>query len=208
VSRYRGPRNRIVRRLGTPLHGLTRHTPDERPYPPGQHGPARAGRRRRESAFKVRLQEKQKLRFYYGIRETQLRSYMRRSARRAGPTAENLLKTLERRLDNVVFRVGLAPTIPAARQLVTHGHVTLNGHRVNVPSLLTSVGDVIGVHERRGRLHRLIAEGIEHGPAIAVPSYLERSPDGRGGRVISEPQPEDVPIELNSALVVEYYAVR
>src|SRR4051794_2422815 len=112
MARYTGPRRRVTRRLGTALFGLTTRTPDDRPYPPGQHGPN--VRRRRPSEYMLRLREKQKLRYYFGVTETQLRNYFRKAAGRSGSTASNLLELLERRLDNVVFRLGLAPTIPAA----------------------------------------------------------------------------------------------
>ena len=205
MARYTGPRRRIVRRLGTVLSGLTRKTPEDRPYPPGQHGPTRVGRRSRVSEYGVRLSEKQKLRYYYGLSEVQLRNYVRRASGATGPTGELLLETLERRLDNVVFRLGLAPTIPAARQLVVHGHVLLNGRRTTVPGLEVSAGDVIAMAER-SRGHPLVREGVKRGPELALPSYLERAPDGLGGRVTGDPQRQDVPIDLRESLVIEFYA--
>src|SRR5689334_21625184 len=111
MGRHVGARWRIVRRLGADLSGLTRFRLERRPYPPGQHGPT-TRRRRRESAYRVRLREKQKVRYYYGLSEAQLRNLVRRASAKKGPTGENLLRLLERRLDNVVFRLGLAPTIP------------------------------------------------------------------------------------------------
>lgn len=206
MARYTGPRRRVVRRLGTPLSGLTRYTAEDRPYPPGQHGPTKVVRRRRISEYGVRLQEKQKLRYYYGISETQLGTYAKRAARRAGATGENLLSALELRLDNVVFRLGFAPTIPAARQLVTHGHVRVNGRKVSYPAFALSPGDRIEVREK-SRQHPLVAEGATNGPELALPSYLERAPDGFGGRVSAAPVREDVPIpDLRESLIVEFYA--
>lgn len=206
MARYTGPRRRIVRRLGTPLHGLTRHTADERPYPPGQHGPALAARRkRRTSDHAVRLIEKQKLRYHYGVSETQLRNYLRRAARRPGPTGENLLSALELRLDNVVFRLGLAPTIPSARQLVTHGHIRVNGRKVSYPAHALANGDRIEVRES-SRPHPRIAEGRERGPELLIPSYLARDEDGYGGRIIAAPLRADVPIEVTESRVIEFYA--
>jgi small subunit ribosomal protein S4 len=205
MAHYTGPRRRVVRRLGTSLPGLTRQTPDERPYPPGQHGPTQALRRRRASEYGVRLREKQKLRYYYGISEVQLRNYVRRAARRRGPTGENLLGELERRLDNVVFRLGLAPTIPAARQLITHGHVRVNDHKTSAPAYSLSVGDRVRVRDR-SKAHPLVAEGAARGPEIALPAYLSRDEDGFGGRVVSAPMRPDVPIDLTESLVIEYYA--
>ena len=125
----RGPRLKVIRRLGTLLPGLARKEADRKAYPPGQHGPA--GARRKKSDFRRRFEEKQKVRFHYGVSETQLRRYFAMALRRPVATGEALLSILERRLDNVIFRLGLAPTIPAARQLVSHGHVLVNGRRVN-----------------------------------------------------------------------------
>lgn len=202
MARYTGPRLRIARRLGIDLRGLTRKSRERRPYPPGQHG---TERRRRSSEYGRQLIEKQKIRFYYGLREQQLRNYVRRVARRPGPTGTNLLVTLERRLDNVVFRLGLAPTIPAARQLIGHGHVRVNGHRLSVPGYQVRVGDEIRVAET-ARDHPLVVEGMATGPALPLPPYLERSEDGLGGRMIAPISRDEVGVDVNEALVVEYYA--
>lgn len=203
MGRYTGPRRRVVRRLGTRLLGLTRQTAEERPAPPGVHGAAT--QRRRPSEYAVRLREKQKVRFYYGITETQLRNYVQRASRQEGPPGENLLRLLERRLDNVVFRLGLAPTIPAARQLIGHGHVMLDGRRASFPAIEVEPGGVI--EARPGsRGHPLIAEGAQHGPELRLPAYLERSPDGFGGRCITQPDRSDVPLEIVESLIIEFYA--
>ena len=130
MARHTGPRLKIIRRLGTPLPGLMRTDPDlRRPYPPGQHGPTR---RKKLSDYALRLMEKQKLRFHYGVSEKQMRKYMKNAARQKGNKGANLLSLLERRLDNVVFRAGWAPTIPAARQMVRHGHVHVGGRRARL----------------------------------------------------------------------------
>ncbi|HEY9813587.1 MAG TPA: 30S ribosomal protein S4, partial [Candidatus Sericytochromatia bacterium] len=134
MSRYRGPRLRIVRRLGD-LPGLTRKTA-RRAYAPGQHGQ----NRKKRSEYAIRLEEKQKLRFNYGITERQLLRYVRRARRASGSTGQVLLQLLEMRLDNTVFRMGMAPTIPAARQLVNHGHVTVNGRVVDIASYQCRAG--------------------------------------------------------------------
>lgn len=170
--------------------------------PPGQHG---ARRRKQLSEYGLRLQEKQKLRYYYGLTETQMRNYVRRATRQAGPTGTNLLKLLERRLDNVVFRLGLAPTIPAARQLVVHGHITVNGRRVSAPAFEVSVGDTIAVRER-SREHASVAEGAANGPTLTLPGYLERAADNVGGKMTGDPQRQDVPIDFRESLIVEFYA--
>ena len=203
MGRYRGPRRKVVRRLGVALDGLTRKTAGEGALPPGQHGAT--GARRKLSQYGVRLREKQKLRYYYGITETQLRRYYERARRQEGPTGENLLALLERRLDNVVFRLGLAPTIPGARQLVSHGHVAVNGHRVTFPAYEVKIGDVVAAREG-SRSHQSIAAGATNGPSLAVPSYITRADDHLGGAVTGMPARPDIPLDINESLVVEFYA--
>src|SRR4028118_1067485 len=154
MSRYRGPRLRIVRRLGD-LPGLSRKSP-RRAYPPGQHGQ----NRKKRSEYAVRLEEKQKLRFNYGITEKQLLRYVRKARRATGSTGQSLLQLLEMRLDNTVFRLGMAGTIPAARQLVNHGHVTVNGRVVDIPSYQCRPGDVIGIKNTE-RSKRLVQQNLE-----------------------------------------------
>ena len=143
MSRYRGPRLRIVRRLGE-LPGLTRKSA-RRAYPPGQHGQ----NRKKRSEYAIRLEEKQKLRLNYGLTEKQLLRYVRKARRVTGSTGQVLLQLLEMRLDNTVFRLGMAPTIPAARQLVNHGHVTVNGRVVNIASYQCRPGEEIAVRDQR-----------------------------------------------------------
>jgi len=194
----------VVRRFGTALVGLTRFIPGERrPYPPGQHGPKHF--RIRLSDYGLRLLEKQKLLYYYGLRENQLDRLVHRAIGKTGPTGEILLAFLERRLDNVVFRLGFAPTIPAARQIVRHGHIIVNGRRVSMPAYEVHVGDRIEA-SLKGRQHPLIAEGAQRGPELTVPTFLERDKDGFGGRVTGEPARADTPIDIDEKLVVEYYA--
>ena len=146
MSRYRGPKLRIVRRLGE-LPGLTSKT-TERLFPPGQHGPGKAKGKNSGSEFSVRLQEKQKLRYNYGLTEKQLFNYVKEARRLSGATGSNLLQLLEMRLENVVFRLGFANSIPSARQFVNHGHVLVNGKRVNIPSFACKPGDIITVKEK------------------------------------------------------------
>lgn len=132
-------------------------------------------------------------------------AYVRRATRAAGPTGENLLRVLERRLDNVVFRLGLAPTIPAARQLVLHHHILVNGRRVSMPGHEVKTGDVIAARAQ-SRTHPRIVEAVHDGPALPVPDWLERDPAGFGGRVVGAPDRRDMPIEVDEKLIVEYYA--
>lgn len=196
----RRPRLKILRRLGTQLPGLSRKTADRRPTPPGQHG-ATSGRRR-PSAYRKSLEEKQKVRLNYGITEKQMRRYMERARTMPGQTGVNLLTLLERRLDNVVFRLGFAPTIPAARQLVSHGHIAINGQRVDRPAYEVEVGEEIGLSERaRTRL-----SGEELQPVLRLPSYLAREQNAASGRMIAPPSRTDVPFSVDEGMIVEFYS--
>jgi small subunit ribosomal protein S4 len=162
--------------------------------------------RLKKSDYRVRLEEKQKLRFYYGLRERQLIRYMRQSVKAKGNTGENLLLALESRLDNVVFRLGLAPTIPAARQLVNHGHVQVNGKKVDVASYRVKSGDEISARDRE-KSKKLAALWAEE-PSLSLPNHLEFDKKNLSGRVIDQPSRQSIPFELNEQLVVEYYSQR
>ena len=199
MSRYRGPRLRVVRRLGE-LPGLTRKSP-KRQYPPGQHG---QGRRKR-SEYAVRLEEKQKLRFNYGVTERQLLRYVRRARRSPGSTGQVLLQLLEMRLDNTVFRMGIAPTIPGARQLVNHGHITVNGRRVDIASYECRPGDVIGVRNRDAS-RKLVEQNLQFPGLANLPSHLEFDKTKLEGKVNSVIEREWIALQINELLVVEYYS--
>lgn len=199
------PRLKIVRRLGVHLPGLTRKEAEHRPYPPGQHGQA-AGKRRKVSQFRRRLEEKQKIRFHYGVGERQLRRYVDTAGTMSGIKAHNLFALLERRLDNVVFRLGLAPTIPAARQLVSHGHVRVDGAKVDRPSFSVRSGETVTLSERAME-RPSIQESIAQGPLVKLPGFLALDPNEPGtGRVIATPMRHDVPFIVDDAAVVEFYA--
>lgn len=202
MSRYTGPRLRIVRRLGTDLPGLTRKIADRRPYPPGQHGQ----RRRRFSEFKKQLYEKQKLRYNYGLTETQMRNLFVEAQRSKEPAGRKLLQFLEQRLDNVVFRLGLAPTIPAARQLVVHGHILVDGRKTDRPSYRVTPGEEIAVKQTSRNLER-IEDSIAQ-PSLRPPTYLEFNKDTKVGKMTAEPSREDVPLQVDETYVVEYYSPR
>ncbi len=202
MSRYTGPRLRIVRRLGTDLPGLTRKIADRRPYPPGQHGQ----RRRRFSEFKKQLYEKQKLRFNYGLTESQMRNLFVEAQKSKEPAGQQLLRYLEQRLDNVVFRCGVAPTIPAARQLVVHGHIMVDGRKTDRPSCRIGPGQEIAVKESSRNLER-IEESVAQ-PSLRPPTYLEFDKDKKVGKMTSLPSREDVPIQVDETFVVEYYSPR
>ena len=205
----RGPRLRHVRRLGTPLPGLTRKEPDWKQYPPGQHGPTGGGggrRRNKQSEYGRQLLEKQKLRLNYGVSERQLRNYYAQASRQGGVTGEALLAILERRLDNVVFRLGFAPTIPAARQLVAHGHIRVNRRRVDRAGFIVNPGDVVSVSDR-ARTVVGVQDSVERGPQVRLPGYLAIDPsDKYTGRVVTTPSRADVPLVVDEAAVVEFYA--
>lgn len=199
------PRLKIIRRLGVQLPGLTRKSADKRPYPPGQHGQS-GTRRRKVSEYRRRLEEKQKIRFHYGVGERQLRRYVERAGAMPGVTTHNLFTLLERRLDNVVFRLGFAPTIPAARQLVSHGHIRVDGKRVDRPSYGLRAGEAISLSERASQ-RASIQEALAAGPLVKLPSFLALEPGNSSvGRVIDRPTRNDVPFAVVDAAVVEYYA--
>ncbi len=199
MSRYRGPRLRITRRLGD-LPGLTRKSP-RRAYPPGQHGQAR----KKKSEYCVRLEEKQKLRFNYGLSEKQLRRYVQKARRAAGSTGLVLLQLLEMRLDNTVFRMGMAPTIPGARQLVNHGHVTVNGKVVDIASYQCRPGEVISIREKEGS-KKLVEANLQYPGLSNMPSHLEFDKAKLTGKVNGLCEREWVALQINELLVVEYYS--
>jgi small subunit ribosomal protein S4 len=199
MSRYRGPRLRIVRRLG-PLPGLSRKDP-KRAYPPGQHGQAR----RKRSEYAIRLEEKQKLRFNYGISEKQLLRYVKKARRVTGSTGQVLLQLLEMRLDNTVFRLGMAPTIPAARQAVNHGHITVNGRVVDVASYNCRPGDLIGVRNREAS-REMIKANLQNPGLANVPNHLAFDKEKLEGAVGGTIEREWVALQINELLVVEYYS--
>lgn len=199
MARYRGPRLRVTRRLGD-LPGLTRKTA-RRSYPPGQHG---QGRRKR-SEYAIRLEEKQKLRFNYGVSEKQLVRYVRKARRATGSSGQVLLQLLEMRLDNTVFRLGMAGTIPGARQLVNHGHVTVNGGVVDIASYQCRPGDVIAVRDRDAS-RRLVQANMEYPGLSHIPSHLEFDKNTMVGKVNGIVEREWVALQVNELLVVEYYS--
>lgn len=199
MSRYRGPRLRIVRRLGD-LPGLTRKSA-RRAYPPGQHGQ----NRKKRSEYAVRLEEKQKLRFNYGLTEKQLLRYVRRARRVTGSTGQVLLQILEMRLDNTVFRMGMAPTIPAARQLVNHCHVTVNGRVVNIASYQCRPGETIAIRDREAS-RKMVETNLQYPGLANLPSHLEFDKNKMVGKVNSLVEREWVALQVNELLVVEYYS--
>jgi len=204
MSRYTGPRLKKMRALGLDLPGLSRKSIERRPYPPGQHGPKA---RRKLSDFGKQLIEKQKLRLNYGLGERQMRRYMIEARRSKTASGDKLVELLERRLDNVVFRAGFAPTIPAARQLVAHGHLTVNGRGVDVPSFQVKPGDTVAIRARKKGELKVVAESLE-AQAIARPEWLDVQREQKIAKVRDLPTRESVPFQVDLQQVVEYYAKR
>ena len=195
----KGPRLKKIRRLGTPLPGLTRKEPRR-----GAEHPR--GRRHRPSAYRVRLEEKQKVRWHYGVSEGQLRTIFGQAERQPGDTGVNLLTLLERRLDSVVFRVGFAPTIRAARQLVAHGHVQVNGARVDRAGYRISAGEEIAI-TLRGRTIPDVAAAVSRGPEIRLPAWLRLdAEDPYRAEAVGLPAREEVPFLVSETAIVEFYA--
>jgi small subunit ribosomal protein S4 len=195
MARYRGPRVKIVRRLGE-LPGLTTKVPN-RTYGPGQHGLTAGSKKLTQ--YRVRLQEKQKLRYNYGITEKQLLAYVRRARRAKGPTGEVLLQMLEMRLDSVVFRLGFAPTIRAARQYVSHGLIAVNGQRLNIPSYNCSPGETITSAS---------APVIENCKTFGgtVPSHLSVDTNKTSGQVQRVITRSQIALTVNELLIIEFYS--
>lgn len=200
MSRYTGPRLRVMRALGMQLPGLSAKSIEKRPTPPGQHGGGR--RRPKHSAYALRLREKQKLRFNYGLTERQMRRIVEEATRMPGNTGVLLVQLLERRLDNVVFRAGFARTIPAARQLVNHGHVLLNGRTCDRPGVRLQRGDVITI---RPASRPLVQRAIESGAGQQSP-WLDVQRDEGTVRVTTFPDETFLPFDLEPRLIIEHYS--
>ena len=202
MARYRGPRLKKCRTVGTVLPGLTTVATLDRPFPPGEHG---TKRRSKPSDYKIRLTEKQKARWHYGILEAQFKRYVVEASRQKGPSGQVLLELLESRLDNLVWRLGLGRTIVQARQLVVHGHVLVNGKRVDRPSFHVTVGSEISVREK-SRSKPFLAQTLEHTASMPRPSWLEFDPAKATGKLLLKPDRADLPIELNENAIIEFYS--
>ncbi|MCB9639924.1 MAG: 30S ribosomal protein S4 [Myxococcales bacterium] len=201
MARYTGPRVKKMRSLGVNLPGLSRKSIDARPYPPGQHG--KVGRRKL-TEYGRRLLEKQKLRVNYGLSERQLRKLMSEAKHSKLDTGLKLLELLERRLDNVVFRAGFAPTIPAARQMINHGHIMVNGHRVDIPAYRVKAGDVVRPREKSAKKAHIV-EAVKS-PVLIRPNWMEFDEAEMAATVITLPDAESVPFPVEIQYVIEFYA--
>jgi small subunit ribosomal protein S4 len=211
MARYIGPVCKLCRREGEKLFlkGQRCFTPkcsfERRGYPPGEHGRDAQWRRRRVSDYSRQLREKQKTRRIYGVTERQFRRYYRMAAQQRGLTGENLLKMLETRLDNVVYRLGYSESRAHARMLVTHGHFNVNGRRTDVPSMLVQPGDAIEVRE--GSRKRTFFQGLaDIAEPKTVPAWLERDLSDLSGKMLVAPERTDIDASLNDQLIVEYYS--
>ena len=204
MSRYTGPKARVSRRLGTNIFGTKGEATalDKRPYPPGEHG--RSRRRTTTSEYLLQLQEKQKARFTYGLTERQFRNLYAEASRRTGVTGENMLTYLELRLDNIVYRTGWAATRPQARQFVLHGHLSVNGRRVSVPSYRVAAGDEIAVKEQ-SRANAAIQWNVDVLDRVP-PVWLEVVEDGWAANVLSVPSREQIDVPIREQLIVELYS--
>ncbi len=200
MARYRGPKTKIARRFNEPIFGPSKSL-QKKNYPPGQHG---RNRRRKQSEYAIQLMEKQKAKYTYGVLEKQFANLFEKASRRSGITGEILLQLLESRLDNTVFRLGIAPTRRAARQLVLHKHVVVNGEIVNIPSYHIKVGDSIGVRERSKSLE-LVSESLASNSAKKYP-WLEWDGSEYVGKMVSLPQRDEIPENINEQLIVELYS--
>ncbi len=198
-----GPRLKIMRRLGTILPGLMRIKQDlKRPYPPGQHG---STKRSKYSDYAIRLKEKQKIRFHYCVSEKKLIKYMKQSFKLKGNSGMILLSILERRLDNVIFRSGFAPTIKSSNQIIKHGHVNVNKKKMNISSYSVNIGDEISIKKNSSMREKFIAN-LKNIDNIDIPTYLERSNENLFFKITNYPSRKDVPIVINEQLIVEFYS--
>jgi small subunit ribosomal protein S4 len=202
MARYTGPKTKVSRRYGVLLAGSPRAF-ENKPYPPGMHGPK--GSRRKISEYGTALAEKQKLRFQYGVLERQFRRYFETALKTRGVTGLILLQLLETRLDNVVYRMGFAKTRSAARQMVSHGHVKVNGRKTDVSSATLKVGDVVSVCSKDGS-KRLAQRGLDQTQIVEAPDWLLVDKEALSGKVVRIPTRDEINPVVNEQLVVELYS--
>ena len=201
MGKYIGPKSKIARKFGEPIFGADKFL-EKKNYPPGQHGLNR--KRKKVSEYGTQLSEKQKAKMTYGLLERQFHNAFDKAAAMGGITGENLLKLLESRLDNVVYRLGIAPTRAAARQLVSHRHITVDGKVVNIPSYEVKPGQVVAVREKAKSLEVIAAslDGFNHSKY----SWLEWNEAEKAGKYLNIPQREDIPENIKEQLIVELYS--
>ena len=200
MAKYIGPKSKIARRFGEPIYGADKVL-SKRNFPPGQHG---NNRRRKMSEYGSMLAEKQKAKYIYGVLERQFRNMFEAAARTNGITGEILLQNLESRLDNVVFRLGIAPTRAAARQLVSHKHITVDGNVLNIPSYSVKPGQIVGVRERSKSLE--VIENCLAGFNHSKYPWLEWDENTKSGKLLHRPERADIPENIKEQLIVELYS--
>ncbi|MBO4657318.1 MAG: 30S ribosomal protein S4 [Bacteroidales bacterium] len=200
MARYTGPKSKIARKFGEPIYGPDKYL-EKRNYPPGQHGMAK--KRKKTSEYGTQLAEKQKVKYTYGVLERQFRKMYDKAARMKGRTGENLIILLESRVDNLVYRMGIAPSRPAARQLVSHCHITRNGEICNVPSAIARPGDVIAVRERSKSLE-VVQDSLSRGNNKY--SWIEFDSEKCAGKYLNYPERTEIPETINEQLIVELYS--
>lgn len=201
MARYTGPKHKLCRRLGYCIWGSPKCPSQKRPYPPGQHG---QNLRRKMSVYGQQLLDKQKIRTHYGLMERQMRRTFEKAQRMGGVTGANLLMLLESRLDSVIYRLGFARTMHQARQIVSHGHVLVDGQKCNVPSLQVKPGTTVSIREKSRKIP-MIAEGADNPPA-AMPEYLERNNGSFEGKMVATPNAETIPFQAETAGVIGFYS--
>ena len=199
MAKYTGPKDKLSRRYGEILSGMPTFEIARRPYRAGQHGQRKA----KHSECGLLLREKQKLRLSYNILEKQFYRYYLKAVRRKGPTGENLIKSLETRLDSMVYRLGFASTIAGARQLVNHGHILVNGYKVDIASYAVQVGDKISIREKSRKVPQVVEAMKDH---VQVISYVKREKNAFEGVLEAEPAREEIPVNVNERMIVEYYS--
>ncbi len=200
MARYTGPKTRIARKFKEPIFGPDKYL-ERRNYPPGQHGLSR--KRNKQSEYGIQLQEKQKAKYTYGLLERQFKKLFLKAASKKGITGQNLMKLIESRLDNVVFRLGIAPSRASARQLVTHRHILVNGEICNIPSMLLTPGDIVAVRERSKSLE-IITNSL-NGKSNKF-NWLEWDSNLFTGKFMNYPEREDIPENINEQAIVELYS--
>ena len=201
MARYTGPKSRIARKFGEPIFGPDKHL-DRKNFPPGQHGMNK--RRKKTSEYGIQLKEKQKAKYTYGVLERQFHKTFDKAQRAKGVTGEVILQLLESRLDNVVYRLGIAPTRAAARQLVSHRHITVNGQVVNVPSYQLKPGDIVGVREKSKSLETIV-DSLTTRKYSKLP-WLEWDDAQMAGKFMTVPERSDIPENIREQLIVELYS--
>ena len=197
--RYTKAKDKLSRKYGELLSGMPNFELNKRPYPPGQHGLKRT----KTSEYGSLLQEKQKLKFCYGIPEKQFRRYFIKANKIKGPTGEILIQLLETRLDNLVYRMGFAPTLPAARQLVTHGHISVNNKKIDIPSYSVKPSSEITLKEKAQKLE-VVKNSIKNTPQVL--EYISVDKEQLKGKLVEVPRRAQVPVTVNERLIVEFYS--